>query len=239
MRHGLRSTLRQLLRQPTHTSVAVLSLAIGLAVSLATFSALQATILAPKIGIKVPFDLLRVRHAGDARLVTGDEFARLEQDPAGAFASIAAEASRPLPALLPSGAATVPVSFVSATYFGTLGTTAVIGRVLGRSDDAGTTVMISERLWRREFSSAPNAIGRSLTVAGHTVGIVGVTPDQMPGLALVDTTSDADRPQIWLAVRLAPSRDRRSTQSCRWLVGSRPVEVGNIAGCCARVGGGR
>src|SRR5262249_54169362 len=61
-----------------------------------------------------------------------------------------------------------------------------LGRLLTASDDVrGCTapgVVISHGFWQREFGGASDIVGRKLTIADHSLEIVGVTPPSFYGL---------------------------------------------------------
>jgi predicted permease len=68
---------------------------------------------------------------------------------------------------------------VSATFFPILGVNPILGRNFTAEEDrrgAGSTIMISEGLWKRKFGSDPNVIGKRLIVGGHGSTIIGVIP---------------------------------------------------------------
>ena len=77
------------------------------------------------------------------------------------------------------GAEAISGATVSGTFFDTLGTAPLFGRLL--ADDAGPNIVISERLWRRRFASSPDVLGKTLTLTDYTINyrtytIVGVVP---------------------------------------------------------------
>jgi predicted permease len=140
------------------------------------------------------------------------------------LATISAEANRALPVSLPGGASTLLVGFVSDRYFRTLETRSVAGRVLDERDAvAGPPVvaLLGARTWHDAFDSAPDVVGRTITVAGWPVVIVGVTPPGMAGLALHDFASPDDAPQIWLPLETAPSIAGIRSQDMRLSVAAR------------------
>jgi len=72
--------------------------------------------------------------------------------------------------------------FVSPGYFETLGATPLIGRFFASEEAApgrGDAAVLSERLWRSQFGGDRGVIGRSITLSGRAVTIVGVVPTTM------------------------------------------------------------
>lgn len=108
---------------------------------------------------------------------------------------------------------------VSSGFFDLLGARPLIGRTFRAADDrhgARPTVVLSEALWRQQFSSAPDVIGRLLTVGtGKTAAafeVIGVMPEsfRIPAgaqvwTALGPTLAGADDVRAMYALgRLAP-----------------------------------
>jgi len=69
-------------------------------------------------------------------------------------------------------------SFVTATFFDVLGLQAERGRLFTEQESAPGTVqpvaVISRQLWRERFNEDPSAVGRTITVNGNLLTIVGV-----------------------------------------------------------------
>ncbi|MGV3518752.1 ABC transporter permease [Luteitalea sp.] len=110
-------------------------------------------------------------------------------------------------------------SAVSSGYFDVLGARPLMGRTFREADDrpgARPTVVLSEGIWRQNFSSDPDILGRLLTVgAGSTVTaveVIGVMPREfrVPAgaqvwVALGPELGEADDVRAMYAIaRLAP-----------------------------------
>ncbi len=197
---------RHLSRSPLHVLVVTLSLGIGMAVSVAVFSVIDALIFADIPGIVGRADLLRVRWGSD-QPISLEDYHRLDERRHGAFTTWAADRTQPLPVVLPNGAVTLTGAFVSSTYFETLGTVAVRGRLLTPDDtrtEASPVVLISERLWRDSYQGGDDVLGRVVMVGGRPFTIVGVTPGGFPGLLQRDVgQSTRGYPEIWLPLQAA------------------------------------
>jgi predicted permease len=76
--------------------------------------------------------------------------------------------------------------WVSGDYFRTLGVQPVIGRLLLADDDrrgcASPPAVISYGFWQREYGGSPSAVGRVISLDGHSYDIVGVTPPSFFGV---------------------------------------------------------
>ena len=145
------------------------------------------------------------------------DFEVLEADDGPAFDGVMAEGDRGFAVALGPTAAGTSGAFVSADYFRILGTPPHLGRLLVPSDHepgAPPVAVIGFHLWRDRFGEPADIVGRSLSVGGRDVTIVGVAPPRFTGVQPSDVgTSPVDYVQLWLPLRLAsiwpgsPSRD--------------------------------
>jgi putative ABC transport system permease protein len=75
---------------------------------------------------------------------------------------------------------------VNGDFFSTLGVTAAAGRVFTAADDAvsgrSPVVVLSYRLWQREFGGRADVVGRPLRLNGVEFTIVGVAPSSFTGV---------------------------------------------------------
>jgi predicted permease len=74
---------------------------------------------------------------------------------------------------------------VTGNYFQLLGVRAAAGRTLLPDDDrpgAPRAVVISYRLWNREYGASPSAVGQSIRIHGQAYTIVGVAPKLFTGM---------------------------------------------------------
>jgi len=69
---------------------------------------------------------------------------------------------------------------VSGEFFSVLGVHAMLGRTFTADDDrrgcAAPGTVVSHDFWRRELGGDPAAIGRKLSLDGHSFDVIGVTP---------------------------------------------------------------
>src|SRR5687767_10873817 len=147
---------RQLRRNPAHVAIVVISLGVGMAVSAAAFSVMNALAFEERPGIDTRSGLLNIRWNAGAGLVSEQDFEVIERDLGTAFSAAAAEARRSVPVVLPPEPITAPASFVSPRYFEALGTQPAHGRLLTPYDaapDAPAAALIGERLWRDTFGA--------------------------------------------------------------------------------------
>jgi macrolide transport system ATP-binding/permease protein len=200
--HDLIYGWRRLRRTPGFTLVAVLTLAFGIGANTALFSLVNGLLLKPipVSNLQRLAALTRNPTSGGGFSVSENEYQSLFEDQLPAIEQVFV--SNPIVGAL-SGAGQSDVvtgELVSGGYFGALGVVPRAGRLLQPSDDlavdAGTPVVISERLWQRWFASDPSAIGQMVRMAGYPLTIIGVTPDAFRGTWL-PTMLSAD---LWIPV---------------------------------------
>ena len=82
----------------------------------------------------------------------------------------------------PEGPLRATTGFVSPGYLKTLGATPLLGRFFTSDEEAagrGDVAVLSERLWRSRFGADRRVIGRSITLSGRAVTVVGVVSTTM------------------------------------------------------------
>ena len=178
----LRRVGRRLLRAPLFTSVAVLTLALGIGANSAIFSVVNGVLLKP-LPFQDPDRLVGVWHSAP-----GLGFPTLDQAPSTYF--LYREEGRTFEDIGLWGGGSVSVTGtgdpervqVLSVTDGTLGLLRIepiLGRRFTRADDthaAPERVMLAYAYWQRKFGSDPSAVGRSLVVDGKPTEIIGVLP---------------------------------------------------------------
>ena len=78
------------------------------------------------------------------------------------------------------------VGSVSRNFFSVLGVQAVKGQVFSERDDRERRnlpgVVISHRLWKSQFNSDPNLVGRSIELTGTSRVVLGIAPPSFTGV---------------------------------------------------------
>lgn len=209
-----RVALRRLRQQPGFSSVAVLTLALGLGANAAIFTLLHAVMLRP-LPVERPSELYRLGntraccvHAGLQReysLFSTALFDHLHGE-LGEFRELAAFQVDATPtAMRPPGEAPVVsplASYVTANYFDMLGVRPAVGRLMQPADDqAGATpaMVISFRTWIEQFGGDPSIVGRTFLINGIAVTLVGVAERGFFG-----ETVRVDPAGVWLPLGQEP-----------------------------------
>jgi predicted permease len=199
-RQDVRYALRLLRRSPLFTSVAVLSLAIGIGANATIFSVVSAMLLRPLPGLTDVRGIVDIGRTQDGQDFDTSSYPTYADVRARATTLSDVYAFRVEPQPLSLGGAQdaerIYGMLVSGNFFRALGTTAVRGRVLNDTDDkpsAAPVAVISYELWQHRFAGADDAIGRVVPINGHDVAIVGVAPRRFQGTTLV-------RSDAWMAL---------------------------------------
>jgi predicted permease len=204
--------VRKLRAAPAFTLAAVVTLALGVGANTAIFSVVNSVLLEP-----LPFPhadhLMRLRFttrgqpdAGTpmdlvdnrTRAKSFDGFAVLE----GSTANLSRDGG---------DAERVPAVRVSANWFDLLRIKPIVGRFfLPREDEAGAenVVVLSEQLWRRDFSADPNIVGKTVRVnsTAHTIIGVVAAEQRYPITA-----------ELWTTKRWEPGELSDNSRGARWL----------------------
>src|SRR5580700_5613677 len=178
----VRYGLRMLVKKPTFTIVAVLTLALGVGANTAIFSIVDAVLLR-SLPYRDPDRLVRVFFNEPGVGLRDVAFSKPELDDlqtrAGVFEYVTPifEGTENLTgAKEPERLEAVNGSL---SYFSMLGVTPQIGRLFGPQDFApgfAPLTVISDGLWRRAYGADPNVLGRTIRIDGDPTTIIGVLP---------------------------------------------------------------
>jgi putative ABC transport system permease protein len=193
MFQDLRFGVRMLLKNKSFTTVAILSLALGIGANMAIFQLIDAVRLRT-LPVRAPQELAEVRLAdmkgargGFSRSpsVTNPIWEQI-RDRQQAFSSIFAWGTDT--ANLAPGGEVRPARmlYVCGDSFNTLGVPPALGRDFNTADDqrgcGAPGLILSHAFWQREYGGDANVIGRKLTLADHSLEIIGVTPANFFGM---------------------------------------------------------
>ncbi len=214
----LRYAFRLLRKSPTFTSVAVLSLALGIGANAAIFSLVDAVLL-KTLPVRAPDRLVLLAERNDSRQImafTSSRFETLRQSEA--LQGLCA--FRPWPGFRLTTAASAELAMgqlVSGNCFSMLGVPALVGRTLTEDDDRNgmPVAVISHAFWHSHFAADPAIVGRTLELQGRAFAIVGVTPRGFHGME-AGRAIDISVPLSSQPV-LMPGTPLVNSPSARWL----------------------
>jgi putative ABC transport system permease protein len=206
----VKHALRQLSRQPSFTILATVTLALGIGVSTALFSVIDAALLRP---LPYPFpeqlvtlQVEEVYEGKPARYAPSMEDIRSWR----ALDAIVAKAgmgrvSGFVPLIVEAGTPQrLIVAEASDDFLETYGITPVLGRGFHADDTrrgSPPVALLGHAYWRQQFGADPNVLGRVITIEDRPVTIVGVLP-----------AGFYSESAVWQAMQLSPAiADRRGS----------------------------
>ncbi len=179
----LTQILRRLLQLPIFTSVAVLTLAIGVGANAAVFSVIEGVLLKP-LPYPQPDQLVVLDHAApgvNLKSTAAAPFLYFTYREQGrAFQDVAMWASDSVSVTGLAEPEEVPCLIVTDGLLPMLGVAPALGRLFTRRDDSPAgeqTVMLTAGYWRSRFGGDPSAVGRRIMLDGRPREIIGVLPD--------------------------------------------------------------
>jgi putative ABC transport system permease protein len=201
--HDLRYAMRTFRKSPGFTTVAVLTLALGIGANTAIFSLLDVVLLR-SLPIDHPEQLLQIVKMEGATS-RGENYSypqvRAFADQTEVFTRLFGFGTSTVMVGNPDALERAPAAWITGAYYETLGVRAVGGRLLSADDDrpdAEPVAVITDEYWRLKFGRSPRAIGATLRVEGLPVTVVGVTPHGFGGIDVGDVA------QITMAVNARP-----------------------------------
>jgi putative ABC transport system permease protein len=191
----LRYGIRMLAKSPGFAVVAILTLALGIGANAAIFELINAVRLRT-LPVRDP-DTLAIVHTERHNWSQGNwngpyaEYTyplwKQIQQRQQAFSLIAAWGSDGLNLATGGLVDNANAIWVSGSFFSTLGVQPIAGRLISDADDqpgCAGVIDISYAFWQRRFGGAADAVGKQLTLTGHPLTIVGVTPPSFHGIAV-------------------------------------------------------
>jgi putative ABC transport system permease protein len=220
LKQDLRYAWRSLRRTPVVTATAILTLALGVGASTAVFSVVHAVLLRP-----LPYpEASRLVELFESNPKAGFQSMRASAlnylswvERSKSFEAIAAFGSTALTLTDDGDPELVGGSFVTASLFDVLGVPPIVGRTLGPEDEqraSSRTVVLSESLWRRRFSSDPHIVGRSITLDGQRYEVVGIMPRTFREVGRAQATAIAAG-QIFLPMAIDRTGENRANHTLR------------------------
>jgi predicted permease len=181
MMTDLRFALRQLLKSPGFTLLALITLALGIGLNTAIFSLINDLFLRgmpfreanrlvhvyvdpKKQGIpQFPLSAPRFMHYRDGQNI---------------FDGFAAENGLGATLTGLGDPVQIPIFKVTANWFDVLGVTPIRGRnFLPQEEEGADVALVTENFWRKRMGGDPNVLGRGITLDGVAHTIVGVIPN--------------------------------------------------------------
>jgi putative ABC transport system permease protein len=193
----LRFGIRTLLKNPGFTSVAVLTLGLGIGANIAIFSVVYAVLLRP-----LPFPhperlaVVGPDEDGDVGYFAPAEFLAVQREQ-GVFDEITAISGGSFNLSVADHPERVFGAVASTNFFHLVGISPLIGRGFAPEDAPGEdqlVVVLSDALWNSRFGGNRAILGQSVLVNGEPRTVIGVMPPEF---------DFPDNAQLWIPPRFA------------------------------------
>src|SRR3954452_13259655 len=177
MMTDLRFALRQLIKSPGFTFLAVITLTLGMGLNTAIFSLINDLFL-KGLPFQEPERVLHILTKGKDRK---DEFPMSEprfmhyRDGQTIFSGFAAENGAAATVSGLGDPFQAPIFKTTANYFDVLGVRPIMGRTFLPQEEEGADVaIITDRFWKARLAGSQDVIGKAIVLDGVTHTIVGV-----------------------------------------------------------------
>jgi len=224
----LRFAFRQLRKSPSFALTAVLTLALGVGANTAIFSLVNSILLKPlpvpnagQIVTLAP----RVDNGPLQAVFSWPEFKAIRAESGRAFSDVFAYGLS-LDGLAVEGQQPqrIMTSYVSSNFFAGLGLKPAVGRLFlpSEGDVLGSNpeIVLGYGYWKSKFNGDPGVVGRPVTVDGHRLTIVGVTPKGFRGIQSFVTMA-AYLPLSQMPIAGIPAAAMNDWQSREFIVNAR------------------
>ncbi len=220
----IRTALRGFLASPLFTTVAVLSLALGIGANTAIFSLIDQVILQP-LPVKRPGELVQIFQQGShygsnsGPRMTSYPMYKDFRDASPVFDGVLARRELGMTVTFNGAAERTQGELVSGNYFEVLGVKPHLGRVFTPDDDKTKSghplAVLSYDYWQTRFASDRAILNQQILVNNHKLTVIGVSAPEFFGLD--PTRTVAVRVPISMKVQMTPSWDDYDNRRSRWV----------------------
>jgi len=220
-RTDLRYALRILIKSPGFTAIAIGSLALGIGANTVIFTFAK-QVLFDRLAVPHPEELRLLMWTAPERSIVENQSGDLPSVPGGQHSPFpypiyqllrgqnqvlgdlfAFKSAGLLSATIGDDAVVLQGQMVSGNYYQELGVHPALGRPITPSDDAvagsGAVATISHEAWTRYFDGSPSVIGKTITLNGNLIVIIGVNPPHFTGASDPHVS-----PDIFLPLSMQP-----------------------------------
>jgi predicted permease len=200
MLRDIRLAWRLFIKNPGFTAIVVVTLALGIGLNTAVFSAVDALLLRPLPGVRAPKELLQLYRSwpGDMKYGANSvpHFLSIRERATDVFADVAAWDFEAFSITAADRPQRTFGQMVSANFFSLLGVKPLKGRFFLPEEDVGRdahpVAVVSEPAWKTMFGGDPDIIGRKVVLNGRTYSVIGIAPAEFRGLMPIV------QPSLWI-----------------------------------------
>src|SRR5687768_7659288 len=213
MINDLRYALRQLVKAPSFTAVAILTLALGIGACTAIFSVVNTVLLRP-LDYPDPGRIVIIR---ETQVPKFPEFSVSPpnyldwQKQTKSYEYLAAYSGAGINLTGEGEPQRLVGVKVTAHYFDVMGVKPILGRMLLPEEDApgkNHVVVLSYPFWQRVFGGARDAVGRAIQLNGEPYTVVGVAPAGFGQASKVD---------LWLPMAFKPEEIANDNRGAHYI----------------------
>ena len=186
--HDLRYAGRLLRKNPLFTSVAILTLALGIGMNTAVFSAIETMLLRPLPGVPDATRIVQIFRTWPGfqyGSTSPAHYFDVRQRSTDVFSGIAVWDFAPINMSAAGRTERIMGQIVSANFFSTFEVNAARGRTFTPDEDtkpgAHQVAVLSHSGWQSVFGGDPQIVGRTILLNGHRYTVVGVMPPEFRG----------------------------------------------------------
>ncbi|HWM26534.1 MAG TPA: ABC transporter permease [Chthoniobacterales bacterium] len=199
MIQDFRFALRQLLKSPGFTFIAVLTLALAIGVNSAVFALINGVVLRPMVPVR-PQEVVNVFTARqnathDYRQFSHSEFRELRENGREVFADVAALQFAVAGIGREQEMRRSFAFLTSENFFSMMGVQAFRGRFYNAEEsrpNANMAVVVASYGFWKRMGGRPDFLGSNLQINGQPYTVIGITPDGFSGVSALIA------PDIWL-----------------------------------------
>jgi putative ABC transport system permease protein len=196
---------RMLLKNPGFTSIAVITLALGIGANTAIFSVVD-KLLVRSLAVKDPGRLVLINSISVNPHFVSNAFSYPNFNDYRAQNQVLSDllvfAETQLELKNNDRIERVSGEYVSGNYFDALGVRAARGRTFSPEEDrapgAQPVVVVSDGFWRRRFGADPSLIGQTIALNNVQLTVIGVAPPNFNGMILEEPA------EVWIPVLMHP-----------------------------------
>jgi predicted permease len=223
--HDLRFSARSILRNPSFTATAVLSLALGIGATTALYSLIDQIVLRA-LPVDHPDRLVLFNWNGEQlaeTLGSGNlmsyPMCRDLQQQKQFFEGVFCRAATTINFSTGGEPRLTAAELVSGTYFSVLGVRPALGRILVTYDDqvpgSSPVVVLSYDFWKRQLGGAADIVGRKVLVNQYPMTVVGVAAPTFHGIDVGEV------PSVWIPAVMSaqsiPGFEAMLDRRTRWM----------------------
>ena len=195
--------IRNLVKRPGYTAIALITLALGIGANTAIFSLISTVLLRP-LPVSHPEELVELYgtlHNGADYTIQSYLNYKDYRDRNQVLTGLVAYRFAPMSLSHEGRNERAWGYLVSGNYFDVLGVPPYLGRYFQPEEDRSPglypVAVISHACWQKRFASDPKVAGRTLSINGRTFTVVGVTPEGFRG------TEIAYVPEVFVPMMMA------------------------------------